>query len=85
MFNTEKITQAKADFNTKRYCVIDNILEQHYYKAVNNAVPQLPYTLRALAGDKQAEFAVGYKDTEDYETTLKEYSDYVQGLSLIHI
>ena len=79
MFNTEEITQAKADFNIKRYCVIDNILEQHYYKAVNNAVPQLPYTLRALAGDKQAEFAVGYKDTEDYETTLKEYSDYVQG------
>ena len=52
MFNTEKITQAKADFIVKKYCVVDNILEDNYIQALYNAVPDLNYLLRKHASGK---------------------------------
>ena len=39
MFNRENITQAKIDFAEKRYCVIDNVLENEYIQALYKAVP----------------------------------------------
>lgn len=46
MFNIEKISQAKADFVTKSYCIIDDIIEDKYIHSLYNAVPNLPYQLR---------------------------------------
>jgi len=76
MFNTEKITQAKADFAVKRYCVIDNILEDKYINALYNAVPNMPYQLRARAtGTEVRTYPEGYKQTTDFSNTLEEYID----------
>jgi len=74
MFNTEKITQARADFAIKRYCVIDNILEEKYINALYKAAPNMPYQLRARAtGTEVRTYPEGYKDTSDFQNTLQEY------------
>ena len=43
MFNRENIEQAKQDFKDKRYCHIDNVLEERYIRALYDAVPKLEY------------------------------------------
>ena len=43
MFNRENIEQAKQDFKDKRYCHIDNVLEERYICALYDAVPKLEY------------------------------------------
>ena len=52
MFSIDNIAQAQADFTEKRYCVIDNVLEDRYIQALYNSVPELEYQVRAKAGDK---------------------------------
>lgn len=74
MFNTEKLPQAKAEFAIKRYCVIDDILEEKYIKALYKAAPTMPYQLRARAtGTEVRTYLEGYKETPDFQNTLQEY------------
>ena len=80
MFNTGKITQAKADFAVKRYCIIDNVLEDKYIQALYKAAPAMPYQLRARAtGSEVKTFPVDYKSTDEYKNTLEEYIENSKG------
>lgn len=80
MFNRENIAQAKKDFAEKRYCVIDDVLEDQYIQALYKAVPDLPYQLRSRAtGHDVRSYPPGYKDTEDFQATLDEYIKNAKG------
>jgi Rps23 Pro-64 3,4-dihydroxylase Tpa1-like proline 4-hydroxylase len=80
MFNTEKITQAKADFAVKRYCVIDNVLEEKYIQALYKEAPKMPYQLRARAtGTEVQTYPVDYKNTPEFEHTLQSYIKQAKG------
>lgn len=80
MFNRENIAQAKKDFAEKRYCVIDDVLEDEYIQALYKAVPDLPYQLRSRAtGLDVRSYPPGYKDTEDFQATLDEYIKNAKG------
>ena len=80
MFNTEKITQAKAEFAVKRYCVIDNVLEEPYIKALYKAAPDMPYQLRARAtGSEVRTYPLDYRETDEFPHTLKNYVEKAKG------
>ena len=80
MFNTEKITQAKADFAVKRYCVIDNILEEKYINALYEEAPKMPYQLRARAtGIDVRTYEVDYKHSDEFQQTLEQYIQNAKG------
>ena len=80
MFNTEKITQAKADFAVKRYCVIDNILEEKYINALYEEAPKMQYQLRARATGREVRtYPVDYKESDEYQNTLQDYIEAARG------
>ena len=79
MFNIENIAKAQADFTEKRYCVIDNILEESYIQALYNSVTELPYQLRAKAGDKIGTYPPDFYKSDQFDATLQEYIEYAKG------
>ena len=79
MFNIENIAKAQADFTEKRYCVIDNILEESYIQALYNSVTELPYQLRAKAGDKIGNYPPDFYKSDQFDATLQEYIEYAKG------
>ena len=66
MFNRENIEQAKQDFKDKRYCHIDNVLEERYIRALYDAVPKLEYGVWTCIGSGHKKFRAGYQFTDDF-------------------
>jgi len=79
VFNIENIAKAQADFTEKRYCVIDNILEESYIQALYNSVTELPYQLRAKAGDKIGNYPPDFYKSDQFDATLQEYIECAKG------
>jgi hypothetical protein len=79
MFSIDNIAQAQADFTEKRYCVIDNVLEDRYIQALYNSVPELEYQVRAKAGDKQFTSDPNFYNSDQFESTLQEYIEHAKG------
>ena len=79
MFNRENIAQAQVDFTEKRYCVIDDILEDRYIQALHNSVTELPYQVRAKAGDKQFTSDPNFYNSDQFASTLQEYIEHAKG------
>ena len=65
MFNREGVAQAQADFAEKRYCHIDNILEERYIKALYKAVPKMPYGVWGCVGNSHNRYPAGFRENSD--------------------
>jgi Rps23 Pro-64 3,4-dihydroxylase Tpa1-like proline 4-hydroxylase len=66
MFNRENIIRAQADFAEKRYCYIDNILEDRYIKALYDAVPKLDYGVWTCIHSSHNKYSAGYQNSEEF-------------------
>ena len=79
MFNRENIAQAQADFAEKRYCVIDNVLEPQYIKALYEAVPKLDYGVWTCIHNSHNKYRAGYQNTEEFESHHAQFIEDARG------
>ena len=79
MFNRENIAQAQADFAEKRYCVIDNVLEDRYIKALYEAVPKLEYGVWACTHNAHKKYRHGFQDSIEFRPTLDDHIERSRG------
>ncbi len=66
MFNRENIAQAQADFAEKRYCHIDNILEERYIQALYKEVPNMPYGVWGCIRNSHNKYPAGFQNSEKF-------------------
>lgn len=66
MFNRENIQHAKEMFAEKRYCYIDNVLEERYINALYKAVPNIDYGVWTCIHNNHNKFRAGYQNTEEF-------------------
>ena len=71
MFNQENIAKAKEEFQSKRYAVIDNILEPRYINALYKAVPEMPYGVGGCIGNSHRKYPAGFREnSEKFQSVL---------------
>ena len=71
MFNQENIAKAKEEFQSKRYAVIDNILEPRYINALYKAVPEMPYGVWGCIGNSHRKYPAGFREnSEKFQSVL---------------
>ena len=66
MFNRENIEKAKEQFKEKRYCYIDNVLEERYIQALYNAVPKLDYGVWTCIHNSHNKYRSGYQTSQEF-------------------
>ena len=79
MFNRENVAQAKADFAEKRYCVVDNVLEEHYIQALYKAVPEMEYGVWTCIHNSHNKFRYGFKDSDEFGPIHKQFIEDARG------
>lgn len=80
MFNRENIAQAQADFAEKRYCHIDNILEERYIQALYKEVPNMPYGVWGCIRNSHNKYPAGFRENSDkFATTHQAHIDEGRG------
>jgi Rps23 Pro-64 3,4-dihydroxylase Tpa1-like proline 4-hydroxylase len=79
MFNRENIAQAQADFAEKRYCVIDNVLEPQYIKALYEAVPKLEYGVWTCTHNAHKKYRHGFQDSIEFQPALDDHIERSRG------
>ena len=79
MFNRENIAQAQADFAEKRYCYIDNVLEDRYIRALYREVPKLAYGVWSCISDTHSKYPAGFQYSDEFQGTLQSYIDNGRG------
>jgi len=70
MFNRENIAQAQADFAENRYCVIDNVLEDRYIRALYRAVPKLEYGAWGCIRNSHNRYPHSFLQSEKLQDTI---------------
>lgn len=65
MFNREGVAKAQVDFAEKRYCHIDNILEERYIKALYKAVPEMPYGVWGCVRNSHNKYPAGFRENSE--------------------
>jgi len=70
MFNRENIAQAKADFEEKRYCHIDNVLEPQYIQALYKAVPKMAYGVWGCIKNSHNKYPAGFQNSDKFQGVL---------------
>ena len=79
MFNRENIAQAQADFAEKRYCYIDNVLEERYIRALYRAVPKLDYGVWTCIHNSHKKYRAGFQDSETFQSALDDHIERSRG------
>ena len=79
MFNRENIAQAQADFAEKRYCYIDNVLEDRYIRALYREVPKLAYGAWSCVRESHKKYPAGFQDSESFQSTLDNHIEQSRG------
>ena len=79
MFNTENIAQAQADFAEKRYCVIDNVLEEKYIKALYTAVANLAYGTWICVDNSHRKYPSEFQNSTEFQSTLDDHIERSRG------
>ena len=70
MFNRENVAQAQADFAEKRYCFIDNVLEDRYIRALYRAVPKMPYGVWGCVKNSHNKYPAGFQNSDKFQDVL---------------
>lgn len=75
MFNIENIQQAKAQFETQRYAVIDNVLEEKYIQALYKHVPEMDYGVWACIHNAHNKYPGSFRQSDKFDSTHQAYID----------
>lgn len=79
MFNTADLAQARADFAEKRYCYIDNVLEDLYIKALYREVPKMDYGVWGCISNSHNKYPPEFKQSDKFATTHQAHIDEGRG------
>lgn len=79
MFNRDNIQQAKAQFATQRYCVIDDVLQPNYIRALYKAVPKMEYGVWGCIANTHNKYPAGFQNSDKFPSTLQAYIDEGRG------
>lgn len=73
MFNLENIQKAKSQFETHRYAVIDDVLQEPYINALYKEVPKLDYGVWAAIHSYHKKYPSGFQNSDDFESTYQHF------------
>lgn len=79
MFNTENLAQAKEQFKSNRFAVIDNVLEERYIKALYKEVPNMDYGAWGCVGTSHNKYPSSFMASDKFQTTLQAHIDEGRG------
>jgi len=79
MFNIENLAQAKKQFETQRFAVIDNVLEEKYITALYKAVPNLDYGCWGCVGNSHNKYPNSFMTSDKFESTLQAHIEEGRG------
>ena len=79
MFNTENLAQAKEQFKSQRFAVIDNVLEENYINALYAHVPNLEYGAWGCVGNSHNKYPSSFLTSDKFQTTLQAHIDEGRG------
>ena len=79
MFNSGNLAQAKEQFKSNRFAVIDNVLEESYINALYASVPNMDYGAWGCIGNSHTKYPSSFLTSDKFQATLQTHIDEGRG------